>query len=104
MKKGGRKASNENAIVESGGFLFVLTAEKTPVINDLGPQYQNLHHMEKRGGAGRALQLVPAFQMQLVRVANFLLFYQGELDEMQMRGSGEQTAFKGFKKCIIFCF
>lgn len=41
-RKGGvgeKKAFNEDAIVESGGFLFVLTAEKTTVINDLGPQH-----------------------------------------------------------------
>lgn len=33
-----KQTFNEDAIVESGGFLFVLTAEKTTVINDLGPQ------------------------------------------------------------------
>lgn len=42
----------------SRGFLFVLTSEKMPVINDLGPQYQDLHHTEAGRRAARALQLL----------------------------------------------
>lgn len=48
------------------------------VINDLGPQYQDLHHTEagRKGGEGAAtaLQLLPTCQMRLVRVAHFNFF------------------------------
>lgn len=48
-----KKTFIENAIVGSGGFfLYVLTAEKILVINDLGPQYQDLCHMGGWGGGG----------------------------------------------------
>lgn len=48
----------EDALVGFGGFfLYVLTAERILVINDLGPQYQDLRHME--GGGENAPTLQP---------------------------------------------
>lgn len=82
--------------------MFVLTAEKTPVINDLGPQYQDLHHMGKGRGAARALQLVPAFQMQLVRVANFYFFNRGNLMKCKCEGAENKQLLKVLKSALFF--
>lgn len=65
-------------LLSLGGFLCVSTAEKILVINDLVPQHKDLRHMGGRkcshSAAARALQVLPRFQLQLVRVANLYLF------------------------------
>lgn len=97
----------EDTIVGFGGFfLFVLTAEKILVINDLGPQYQDLRHMGGRkrshSETARALQLLPRFQMQLVWVANFYLFAQDPWCYANVRESSFPKFQECSAKCIVF--
>lgn len=106
FKEKKQKSFIEDAIVGFGGFLYVLTAEKILVINDLGPQYQDLRHMGGRKcshfAAARALQLLPRFQMQLVWVANFYLFARDPWCYANVTRP-TTSSFQKFKECFVKC-
>lgn len=109
-KKKKRERFIEDTIVGFGGFfLYVLTAEKILVINDLGPQYQDLRHMGGRkcshSAAARALQLLPRFQMQLARVANFLPFRSRSLTLCKCESAENKRLSKVSRMfCKVHCF
>lgn len=84
-------------IVGFGGFvLYVLTAEKILVINDLGPQYQDLCHT---GGVNAPIlqpqEHFSCFQDFRCSLYGFLIFtfLLKILDAMQIWESGQQAAF-----------